>query len=197
MDKLNPEAIGPLAAAKWDGRLQPIIDDMGGQPLNAHALLANHPPLLNAWWEFRNYIVSGGSLGQRNAELVILRTAWHARNWYEWASHVVRGMAAGLSLEEVERVADGPAHSAWTDTEAQILRAVDNLHDLGAIQPRTFTPLVESLGNTGVLDLIAVRATYVMLSDVLATYGVALDEHFQAELPRQLGDEFGPDAMRY
>lgn len=197
LDKLNPRAIEPLPVAQWDGSLQPVIGDMGGQPFNVHALLANHPPLLKAWWDFRNYIISGGSLGQRNSELVILRTAWHARSWYEWASHVVRGIAAGLSLKEVECVAEGPESGKWTDTEALVLRAVDDLDNRGAIQPGTFAPLVEALGDAAVLDLIAIRASYVMLSDVVATYGVELDDHFQAGLPAELGDEFRLDAVKY
>ena len=183
MDKLNPDAMEPVAVEQWDSSLVSIIDDMGGRPLNIHALLANHPNLLNAWWQFRQYIVSAGALGTRNAELVILRTAHHSRSWYEWASHVVRGMAAGLSLEEIERVKDGPAQADWSETDALILRAVDNLNDTGAIQPRTFAPLVAAVGSDGVLDLIAIRATYVMLGDLLATYGVPLDDHVAAELP--------------
>ncbi|MFQ5608766.1 MAG: carboxymuconolactone decarboxylase family protein [Woeseiaceae bacterium] len=183
MNNLNPDAMDPVPAEQWDASLRHVIDDMHGRPLNIHALIANHPPLLKAWWDFRNYIVSGGALGTRNAELVILRTAWHAGCSYEWASHVVRGMAAGLSLTEIERVKAGPVDPDWSDTDALILRAVDNLNDTGALQPRTFSPLVAALGNDAVLDLIAIRGTYAMLGDMLSTYGVALDESVAAELP--------------
>ncbi len=181
--RLDPKTIEPLAPEQWDDSLQRVVDDMNGRPLNVHALLANHPPLLAAWWGFRNYIVSGGSLGKRNAELVILRTACHAQSWYEWASHVVRGMDAGLSCEQVERVRTGPANGDWGTTDALILRAVDDLNGSGAIQRATFAPLVQALGHPAVLDLIAIRATYVMLADVLATYDVDLDDHVQAALP--------------
>ncbi len=49
--------------------------------------------------------------GKRNAELVVLRTAVHASNWYEWASHVVRGLDSELSLTEIERVLSWPCAS--------------------------------------------------------------------------------------
>ena len=43
--------MNPLPVAQWDKRLQNVVDDMGGQPLNIHALMANHPRLLAAWWD--------------------------------------------------------------------------------------------------------------------------------------------------
>ena len=102
----------------WNSSLSHIIADMKGIPLNVHKLLANNPALLDAWWSLRKYLVQGGSLGTRNAELVILRTAAHARNWYEWASHVERGLISDLSLVEIEQVLEGPSHPDWTESDA-------------------------------------------------------------------------------
>ena len=84
----------PLAIDEWDASLQWVIDDMQGRPLQLHCLLANHPDLLNAWWNYRMHSVRGGDLAQRDCELVILRVAVHMEAWYEWAAHVVRGAAA-------------------------------------------------------------------------------------------------------
>ena len=82
----------PLPLPEWDDSLERVLDDMDGQPLNVHGLMANHPDLLNAWWDYRNYSVRGGALDQRDCELVILRVAVHMRNWYEWAAHVDRAL---------------------------------------------------------------------------------------------------------
>ena len=101
------DSLEALPTDGWDASLARVIDDMSGQPLNVHGLMANNPALLKAWWDFRMYIVSAGSLGERNAELVILRTAVHSGAQYEWLAHVDRGHAAGLSLVEIERVMGG------------------------------------------------------------------------------------------
>jgi hypothetical protein len=114
-DASNLQAI---PTGTWDSSLGHIVEDMHGKPLNVHGLLANHPALLNAWWPLRKYLVAGGALGKRNAELVILRSARHACNWYEWASHVVRGLDSDLSLTEIERVMDGPTHPDWAEPDA-------------------------------------------------------------------------------
>ena len=83
----------------WDPSLNHILRQMNGEPLNIHKLLAKHPKLLKAWWDFRNYSVNGGDLGRRKGELVILRVASYLNSWYEWASHVERSLQCGLALD--------------------------------------------------------------------------------------------------
>ena len=179
----------------WDSSLAHIVEDMNGKPLSIHRLLANHPDLLNAWWSLRNYLVAGGSLGKRNAELVILRTAVHARNWYEWASHVVRGLDSELSLTEIERVVDGPAHPDWDESDALLLLAVDALETSAALDSEIVAGLETHFGRKAVLDLIALRSMYVMLGDMLNSWEVALDEDVAAALPQSMTRQWFEDAL--
>jgi len=79
----DSKVLAPLPVADWDDSLAQVMEDMHAQPLNVHALMANHPELLKAWWYFRNYVVVGGDLGKRSGELVILRVALHMKSWYE------------------------------------------------------------------------------------------------------------------
>ena len=170
----------------WDASLGHIVSDMGDRPLNIHKLLANHPQLLNAWWSFRQYIVTGGALGKRNAELVILRTAVHANCWYEWASHVERGLQSDLSLDEIDRVMGGAVHSDWSDSDAVLLRAVDELHIRGALAAEIVAMLEAHFDRKAVLDLIAIRGMYVMLSDILNSWETELDQHVSDALPESV-----------
>ena len=179
----------------WDSSLAHIVEDMDGKPLNIHRLLANHPDLLNAWWSLRKYLVAGGSLGRRNAELVILRTAVGARNWYEWASHVVRGLNSELSLTEIERVVDGPAHPDWDEPDALLLRAVDALETCVALDSEIVAGLETHFGRKAALDLIALRSMYVMLGDMLNSWEVALDEDVAAALPQPMTRQWFEDAL--
>ena len=127
----------PLPLDQWDKSLSHVIDDMSGHPLNVHSLMANHPDLLNAWWDYRNYSVRGGALTQRDCELVILRVAAQMKNWYEWACHVDRGLASGLSVEEIQRVREGPDAPEWSDHDAILLRCVDELLEERVISSAT------------------------------------------------------------
>ena len=173
----------PVPLSKWDKSLEHVIDDMKGHPLNVHSLMANHPKLLNAWWNFRNYTVRGGDLEQRECELVILRVAWHMRSWYEWASHVDRGLAAGLSRDEIERVSQGPDAREWADRDAALLRSIDELLTESAIGSDTLTQLSEYFSTNQIMDVIAIYGVYVTLGCLINTWGLALDGPILDRLP--------------
>jgi 4-carboxymuconolactone decarboxylase len=171
----------PLSLNKWEKSLQPVIDDMGGRPLNIHALLAQHPALLEAWWPLRKHLVTGGELVQRECELVILRVATHTGSWYEWASHVVRGMDSGLTLEEINDVRDSDAQ--WNEREAALLSAVDELTQQRALSPEMLGRLGAFYTDRQVLDLMHLHGMYMTLAAILETWEVELDEHVARRLP--------------
>ena len=167
--------------SEWEKSLAPIIDAMGGRPLNIHSQLANHPALLQAWWPLRMYLVNGGDLEQRHCELVILRIAAHMEDWYEWASHVVRGLDSGLSLEEIENVRDWDSN--WNDADALLLTAVDELMDRNVISPATLEQLAPHFTDQQILDVMHLKGMYTTIGCVINTWGLELDEHVAARLP--------------
>jgi alkylhydroperoxidase family enzyme len=179
----------PLPLEEWDKSLDHVVDDMNGGPLNVHSLMANHPDLLNAWWDFRNYAVRGGALEQRDCELVILRVAVHVQSWYEWASHVDRGIASGLSIEEIEQIRRGPDAPEWNEHDAVLLRSVDELVTGRAISAATQEKLAEYFDANQVMDLIAIHGMYITLGCMVNTWGLELDEAVQDKLPAKLSRE--------
>ena len=172
-----------LMPSDWDSSLRRIIDDMRGRPLAVHGLLANHPDLLNAWWDLRNHTVSGGELSQRQAELVILRVAWHMKNWYEWGSHVERGLAAGLKSVEIERAKAGPDAAEWNAADRLLLVAVDELLEQNCLGPAVLAELRACYSDRQLLDLIVIFGIYTILGCVLNTWPVELDSHVTEKLP--------------
>ncbi|RLB63473.1 MAG: carboxymuconolactone decarboxylase family protein [Deltaproteobacteria bacterium] len=176
----------PLTVADWDPSLSHIIDDMNGQPLNVHSLMANHPELLKAWWNYRNYSVAGGDLGKRRGELVILRVAIHMKSWYEWSSHVERALSCGLTLEEIERVKQGTQAPEWSSGEALLLKAVDELIANHAIAAETLEDLYEHYTTRQVMDIIAIQGMYITLGSMINTWGLELDDHVQKKLPESV-----------
>jgi len=173
----------PIPPQDWDASLQHVIDDMNGRPLNIHSLMANHPRLLNAWWDLRNYSVNGGDLEQRHCEIAILRVAVHTNSWYEWASHVVRGLASGLTLAEIERVREGPNAEGWDVQDAALLLAMDNLAENQAIAKDTLQELGEHFTQQQVLDMIVLHGMYNTLACMIKTWGIELDAHVAERLP--------------
>jgi len=172
----HTDHLPPLPNEEWPGELHHILDDMHGRPLNVHKLMANHPKLLMAWWNYRNYSVTGGDLSQRQCELVILRTAHHTGAMYEWASHVDRGLKAGLSFEEIDRVRTGPAAPGWPREDALLLTAVDDCTRENRINGSTLGELAQFYSARQVLDIIAIQGMYTTLGAMINTWGLELDD---------------------
>jgi alkylhydroperoxidase family enzyme len=188
----------PLPFKEWDKSLDHVVDDMSGRPLNVHSLMANHPKLLNAWWRFRNYAVRGGDLEQRDCELVILRVAVHLRSWYEWASHVDRGLASGLSIEDIDRVRKGPSTMDWNERDAFLLTAVDELVSERTISTSTRRILEEYFSAKQIMDIIAIHGMYITLGCMINTWGLELDEAIQGKLPASMSrEDFERSANKY
>lgn len=185
----------PLPPDQWNPSLQHVIDDMHGRPIQIHCLLANHPALLNAWWNYRMYSVTGGDLEQRECELVILRVAVLMKAWYEWAAHVDRGLATGLTLNEIYRVAEGPTSLAWSDKDAVLLDAVDQLITDHAIDHTTRTRLEAFFSEEQVMDIISLQGLYVTIACMIGTWPVEIEEHVIKRLPEEVTEESFRDLL--
>lgn len=179
----------PLEPEQWDHSLAQILADMDGAPLNVHRLMAHHPQLLKAWWNFRNYSVKGGALGRRGGELVILRVATHMRAWYEWASHVDRSLTCGLTLDEIERVKSPLPAPGWAPADGQLLAAVDELIARHGLSKESLAALTEFYSPQQIMDLMAIHGMYVILGCMINTWGLALDEGVAARLPPSVTQE--------
>lgn len=169
--------VTPLATHLWPEELQGVVNDMNGKPIHVHQLMANNPTLLNAWWNFRNHSVDGGSLGKRKGELVILRVAVHMQAWYEWGSHVERGMRCGLTKEEITRVLDFSIEGHWSPDEACLLRSVDELVVNHGLSKDVTLQVSQHFSTAQLMDVIAIQGMYVILACMINTWGLALDAH--------------------
>lgn len=170
----------PLPPAAWPSSLHEILGDMQGQPLNVHGLMAHHPGLLRAWWPFRQHTVKGGALAERERELVILAVARHLRNDYEWQSHVDRGLAAGLTAAEIERVRTGAG--GWPARDALLLEAVQGLLTAHAVPGECLRRMRQSFSVDQIMDVIFIHGAYVILGCLLNTFEVPLDQRVAARL---------------
>ena len=66
----------------------------------------------------------GEHTATRARKFLILRTAWLCRADYVWAHHAESARKAGMTGEELTRIARGPDASGWDPFEATLLRAV-------------------------------------------------------------------------
>lgn len=172
MDNQVPQPIPPNS---WPEELSGVLQDMRGKPINVHKLMAHNPVLLNAWWAFRNHSVTGGTLGQHKAELLILRVAVNMRSWYEWASHVDRALKIGIEIEQIFSILEPTSKVSWADEDRALILAVDELTTNHQISPVTLTLLDKHYSNEQIMDLMAIHGMYLILAAMIKTWGLALD----------------------
>jgi len=176
--------IAPLPESEWTDEARTVIEPTkalsGGQVFNVFSTLAHHPKLLKHWMVFANHILAKSTLSARDRELLILRAGWLCGSEYEWAQHVVIGKMAGLTEEEIDRVADGPDAPGWSKEDATLLRAADELKRDSCLSDATWAALRERYSTEQILDLIFTVGQYAMLAGALNSLGVEID----ATVPR-------------
>jgi 4-carboxymuconolactone decarboxylase len=175
---LPREGREPKAAELLEG-----LDGFNGMELNIFATLAHHPRLLKHWSAFGGALLYGGKLPARERELLILRTGYLCRAPYEWGQHVKIGLAAGLTDEEIARVADGPDAAGWSDAEALLLRATDELHADSTISDDTWSALAAQWDNQQLIELCMVVGQYHLVSMTLKALGVEPETDDFPQLP--------------
>ncbi len=146
-----------------------------GSPLNIFSTLAHHPPLLRRWLVFATHVLAKNSLAPRDRELLILRTGWRCRSQYEFSQHAALALSCGISAAEVQRIKLDVTDDAWSEHDAALLDAADELHDEACISDETWRSLATRLTDQQMLDVIFTVGNYHIVSFALNSCGVQLD----------------------
>ena len=146
-----------------------------GRPLNIFGTFAHHPLLLKRYAALGGVFLGSNLLPDREREIVILRVAWLTGSVYEFGHHTRAGLAAGLSEEEIARVAR-PGQEGWAPPDALLLRAVEELKDADRVGDATWAKLAKRWSEAELLELIALVGFYRMTAGLLNSAGVEPDE---------------------
>lgn len=175
--RLSQPRVQPLDPETAEGLAKEQLERAAerGPVLNITRTLANYPELSRAWGRFARHVLSESSLPPRERELVILRMGWNCRSGYEFGQHRRIGQEAGLTLDEVERVKQGPDAEGWSEHERALLRATDELHADAFISDDTWTALAASYDTQQLMDVVFAAGQYNLVSMALNTLGVQLE----------------------
>jgi alkylhydroperoxidase family enzyme len=124
---------------------------------------------------FNAKLMPKGQLPRRQTELALLRVGWLTRSYYEWSHHCDIGMRAGLTVQDICRVTEGPKADGWSDSERAILTCVDELIADHQVSGPTWQHLREHLDEALLIELLFLIATYTGLASVLNSVGVRLE----------------------
>jgi 4-carboxymuconolactone decarboxylase len=165
----------PLPPSQWTADDRGILGSMarGDETIDVFSTCLRHTELCRSWMPFTRYILSTTStLPPRDRELLILRTSALSHADYDWGHHVPAAKRAGLTDDEIARIAKGAGAGGWSERDATLLRAADELHRDQFIADATWTALAKTYNERQLMDAIFTVGQYTMVSMFLNSAGV-------------------------
>jgi alkylhydroperoxidase family enzyme len=177
--RLKSARIAPLSDAELNEEQRAACEPMtrDGRPLlNIFRTLVRAPRALSAFQVWGAYILSKRSdLPAREREIVILRTGYLCRSGYEWTQHARIGKGAGLTDAELEAIKEGSGAANWTQAEAALIRAADDLHNDFFVSNAVWAELSRHFSQKQCMDVVMTAGQYTQVSMMLNSFGVQLD----------------------
>jgi glucose dehydrogenase/alkylhydroperoxidase family enzyme len=188
-DTFSPRLKTPrLAPLPLQGRSEAQRQMLASRPdYNIYKTLAHHPELYSRWSGLGGFLLNGSSLPARHREMLMLRMGWLCQSEYEWSQHArIATSSAGLTDQEVHRIAEGPNAAGWTDVERTLLRFVDELRYDAMIGDATWHALRKEYSDQQMMEALFTAAQYQLVSMALNSLGVQLDPELRHRLPQNL-----------
>lgn len=178
----QPKRIPNLPREEWTDASREVCAFWGepnsweeGSKTNIIMVMANHPELGMAYNHWGKHFLMNNSLAIRQLELVILRVSWNVKSAYEWHNHVGYALNAGITIEEIAAIREKIEDGNWSEQDAAVLQAVDELIAGGNLSDTTWATLSKYYDRKQMMDLIFTIGHYVMTSWALTTLQVGLE----------------------
>lgn len=160
-------------------RIQPV--DMASMTENQRVLagigesnvirtLIHHEDLFTSWSALGEMLLVRGRLSPRDRELSILRVALRTECEYEWANHTLGALGAGVTESEIDALSSESA--LWSDADAALLSAVDELLSDDCVSDDTWAALKATRNDVEIIEILFVAGYYRMTAGFLNSAGV-------------------------
>ena len=174
-DRMTPEQ----QAAVEEFKAARNTDGFGGPFM----VLLRSPEMMNRARNVGDYVRFRSALPPRLSEFVILLTARHWTQNYEWYVHAPIAEREGLDAAVIEAVADGRRPAELADDEAAVYDFCMELLRTHGVSDPTYARMVEHLGENGVIDTIGILGYYQLLAMAMNTARTPLPEGVEPGLP--------------
>ena len=145
--------------------------------------LLRSPEMMRRARNVGDYVRYRSALPPRLSEFVILLTARHWTQNYEWYAHAAIAEREGLAPAIIGAVADGRRPAEMADDEAAVYDFCQELLRTQGVSDPTYARMVEHLGEKGVIDAIGILGYYQLLAMVMNTARTPLPEGVEPGLP--------------
>ncbi len=143
---------------------------------NLRATLMRNKPLFLRWELFANQVFVNSDIPRRQKEIIILRIAWLCQSDYEWQHHVAGSKYQKLFSDDViERIKEGPEAEGWDQSDAVLVRAVDELYASNMVSDLTWKKLSEEYSTSQLIEILFIVGYYNLLALVMNSLGAQVE----------------------
>jgi 4-carboxymuconolactone decarboxylase len=125
------------------------------------------PELADRLQKVGEYVRFNTSLDKRLNEMAIIMTAQYWGSQYEWYAHAPLAIKAGLDPEIVAALGAGNKPEKMKDDEAIVWEFTTQLRRDHHVDNAIYAKAVETFGENGVIDLVAVNGYYDVVAMTL------------------------------
>lgn len=138
-------------------------------PTGPFSVMLRIPELMDLTFKWRQHVQMRSTFDQRLTELVILVTARHWTQQYEWNAHQPAALKAGLKQEIIAAIAEGRRPDRMADDEAALYDLVTEVLHNQAVSDPTYNRALAKFGEAGIVEATSVAGYYAMLAMVMNT----------------------------
>ena len=154
-------------------RIKPTTDPTGTGPRQA---CPNSVDMCRKFWALAGHFLANNTIPARDRELLVLRTAFLSRVDYEWAHHHDSySTKAGLTVQDVARVTQGPEVPGWSEFDRALLRAADELHSNRFIGDATWKALAGRYNEQQLVEVVLTVGNYTLLGMYFNSLGIPVE----------------------
>ena len=153
----------------------------GQEVFGPFALMLRSPEVMLRAAAMGDYMRYRTTLPRTLNEFIILLTARHWSQQYEWYIHRPAALAAGLSRQLVDAVANGRRPEMMSADETTVYDFTTELLTRQRVGDQTYARARDRFGEAGIVDMIGVAGYYGFLSMMMNVARTAVPE--DSEVP--------------
>jgi 4-carboxymuconolactone decarboxylase len=167
-DRLPPIAPSQMTDAQKKAAAE-FLDARGAELSGPFVPLLRSPELMTKVRAVGDYARYRSVLPPRLSELLILITARHWTQQFEWDAHYAIGLKAGVPPAVVSAVAEGRRPEGMAADEEILYDLAIELQRNQSVSDATYSRAVAKFGEQGVVDAVGIIGYYSLLAAVLNT----------------------------
>jgi 4-carboxymuconolactone decarboxylase len=160
--------LGPVPPGAYNAAQQQAARDFaaarGQPPFGPFSMLMRSPELMSSARSMGDYLRYHSTIGNALSEFVILITARHWDQEYEWNVHAPIAAQQGIAQAKIDALAAGRRPDDMSEDEAICYDFTSELQREHHVSDPTYARALGRWGEKGVVDLAGISGYYTFLS---------------------------------